>query len=67
VGGELRAGGIDAADDLGGAVGEQLSGRGEPDPAADPLQQLPAGLGLQPGQACINTIYESARKLALDA
>ena len=50
VGGELRAGGIDAADDLGGAVGQQLPGRGEPDPAADPLQQLRAGLGLEPGE-----------------
>ena len=45
VGGELRPGGIDAADDLGGAVGQQLPGRGEPDPSADPLQQLRAGLG----------------------
>jgi hypothetical protein len=50
VGGELRAGGIDAADDLGGAVGQQLPGGGEPNPAADPLQQLRAGLGLEPGE-----------------
>ena len=46
MGRQLRAGGIDAADDLGGAVGQQLPGRGEPDPSADPLQQLRAGLGL---------------------
>jgi hypothetical protein len=50
VGGQLRAGGIDAPDDLGGAVGQQLPGRGEPDPAADPLQQLRAGLGLEPAR-----------------
>jgi len=50
VGGELRPGGIDAADDLGGAVGQQLPGGGEPDPSADPLQQLRSGLGLEPGE-----------------
>ena len=50
VGGQLRAGGVDAADDLGGAVGQQLPGRGEPDPSADPLQQLRTGLGLEPGE-----------------
>ena len=50
VGGQLRAGGVDPPDDLGGAVGQQLPGRGEPDPAADPLQQLRAGLGLEPGE-----------------
>jgi len=48
MGGELGAGGIDPPDDLGRAVGQQPPGRGEPDSAADPLQQLRAGLGLQP-------------------
>jgi hypothetical protein len=47
VGGELRAGGVDAPEDLGRALGQQLPGRGEADAAADPLQQLRAGLGLQ--------------------
>ena len=50
VGGQLRAGGIDPADDLGGAVGQQLPGRGEPDPTADSLHQLRAGLGLEPAK-----------------
>jgi len=50
VGGQLRAGGIDPPDDLGGAVGQQPAGRGEPDPPADALQQLRAGLGLEPGE-----------------
>ena len=50
MGGQLRAGGIDPPDDLGGAVGQQLPGGGEPDPSADPLQQLRAGLGLEPGE-----------------
>ena len=50
MGGELRVGGVDSADDLGRALGEQLSGRGHPDAAADPLQQLRAGLGLEPGE-----------------
>ena len=50
VGGQLRAGGIDPSDDLGGAVGQELPGGGEPDPSADALQQLRAGLGLQPGE-----------------
>jgi hypothetical protein len=49
VSGELCVGGIDAADDLGCAIGQQLPGRGETDAAADPLEQLRAGLGLQPG------------------
>jgi hypothetical protein len=48
--GELRVGGIDASDDLRRAVGRQLPGLGEPDSAADPLQQLRAGLGLEPGE-----------------
>ena len=38
MGGQLRAGGVDPADDLRRAVGQQLPGRGEPDAAADPLQ-----------------------------
>src|SRR3954451_12305980 len=46
--GELRVGGIDAAEDLGRAVGQQLPGRGEPDTAADALQQLRAGRLLEP-------------------
>ena len=50
VGGELGAGGVDAPDDLGRAVGQQPPGLGEPDPAADPLHQLRAGLGLEPGE-----------------
>ena len=50
VGGQLGVGGIDPPDDLGGAVGEQLPGLGEPDAAPDPLQQLRAGLGLEPGE-----------------
>jgi len=50
VRGQLRAGGIDPPDDLCGAVGQQLSRRGEPDPSTDPLQQLRAGLGLEPGE-----------------
>jgi hypothetical protein len=49
VRGQFRAGGIDPADDLRRAVGQQLPGRGEPDPSANPLQQLRAGLGLEPG------------------
>jgi hypothetical protein len=47
---ELGVGGLDAAEDLGRPVGQQPAGRGEPDPAADPLQQLRAGLGLEPGE-----------------
>src|SRR6185312_13713525 len=50
VRGQLRAGRVDPPDDLGGAVGQQLPRRGEPDPAADALQQLRAGLGLEPGE-----------------
>ena len=50
VGGELGAGGIDASDDLGGSGGEQVPGLGEADAAPDPLQQLGAGLGLEPGE-----------------
>ncbi len=41
---------VDPADDLGGAVREQPTGLGQPDAAADPLEQLGAGLGLEPGE-----------------
>jgi hypothetical protein len=47
---QLGAGGIDAPDDLGGSLGQQLPGRGEPDPAADALHQLRAGLDLEPAE-----------------
>ena len=50
VGGQLVLGGVQPADHLGGPLGEQPSGVGEPDPAARPLDQLGPGLGLQPGQ-----------------
>jgi hypothetical protein len=50
VGGQLGAGGVDAPDDLGGALGQQPPGGGEPDPAAHALQQLRAGLRLEPGE-----------------
>jgi len=48
--GQFRGGGVDAADDLGGAPGQVFALRGEPDAPADPLDELGAGLGLQPGQ-----------------
>jgi hypothetical protein len=48
VSGQLGAGGVDAPDDLRRALRQQLPGRREPDPAAHPLQQLRAGLGLEP-------------------
>ena len=38
------------ADDLGGAAGQVFALRGEPDAPADPLDELGAGLGFQPGQ-----------------
>jgi hypothetical protein len=50
MGRELRVGGRNAADNLSRAVGQQLPGGGEPDSAADPLQQLRAGLRLEPGE-----------------
>jgi hypothetical protein len=50
MGGELRVGGFDPADDLGGSKREQLAGLSEPDTAADPLQQLRARLGLEPSE-----------------
>jgi hypothetical protein len=50
MGGKLSLGGVYPSDDLGRPVSEQLSGTGETDTPADPLQQLRAGLGLQPGE-----------------
>ena len=50
VGGQLRLGGVHAADDLRRTAGQQLPRLGQPDPAADPLQQLRARLGLEPGE-----------------
>jgi hypothetical protein len=47
---ELGPGGVDPPYDLGGALGEQLPGGGEPDPPTDALEQLRAGLDLQSGQ-----------------
>ena len=49
-GGQFRRRRVDPADDLGCPVGQQAAGRGEPDPAADPLDQLGTELRLQPGQ-----------------
>jgi hypothetical protein len=48
--GQLRGGGGDSADDLGGAAGRLLALRGEPDAPAGPLDEPGPGLGLQPGQ-----------------
>jgi dihydrofolate reductase len=48
--GQFGVGGIDSPDDLGRPSGQQLTGGGEPDPAPGPLQQLRAGLGLEPGE-----------------
>ena len=50
VGGQLGVRGIDPPEDLGGPGGQQLPGGGEPDSAPGPLQQLSAGLGLEPGE-----------------
>jgi hypothetical protein len=50
VGGELRVGGVDPPDDLRRPIGQQLPGRGQPDAAPGALQQLGAGLGLEPGE-----------------
>ena len=50
VGGQFGVGGVDPPEDLGGPGGQQLPGGGEPDPAPGPLQQLRAGLGLEPGE-----------------
>jgi hypothetical protein len=49
-GGELGAGGIDAAADLGGAGGEQLPGRGWADPAAVLAAGAERRLGLEAGR-----------------
>ena len=43
-------GGVDPADDLGGAPGQLLPLWCQPDAAADALDQPRAGFGLQPGQ-----------------
>ena len=50
MGGELGVGAFDPPEDLGRPLGQQLPGRGEPDPAPGPLQQLRSGLGLEPGE-----------------
>jgi hypothetical protein len=50
VGGQFVLGGVQPADHLGGALGEQSPGVGQPDAPARPLDQLDAGLSLQPGQ-----------------
>jgi len=50
VGRELVLGCVEAADDLGGALGEQPPGIGEPDAPSGPLDELRAGLGLETRQ-----------------
>ena len=50
VGGQFVLGGVQPADHLGGALGEEPPGVGEPDAPARPLDQLGPGLGFQPGQ-----------------
>jgi hypothetical protein len=47
---ELVLGRVEAADHLGGALGQQPPRVGEPDAAPGPLDQLSAGLRLEPGQ-----------------
>ncbi len=47
---QFGVGGVDPPDDLGRPLGQQLPGRCEPDAAPDPLQQLRAGLRLEPGE-----------------
>ena len=47
---ELGLGGVETAEDLLRALGQHPPGLGEPDPTADPLDELAACLGLQPGQ-----------------
>jgi hypothetical protein len=49
VGGQLCFRGVQPADDLLSALGEEPAGLGQPHAAAGPLQQLCSGLGLQPG------------------
>ena len=39
VGGQFRVGGVDAADDLGGSVGQQAAGLGQADAPASPLDE----------------------------
>src|SRR5262249_13197390 len=48
--GQFRGGGGDPADDVGGAAGQVLALRREPDAPANPLDEPGAGFGLQPGQ-----------------
>jgi len=48
VRGQLGVRRLDASDDLGGPVGEQLAGLSEADAASDTLQELRARLRLQP-------------------
>ena len=48
--GELGVGDLEPPEDLGRPAGQQLPGGGEPDAAPGPLQQLRAGLGLEPGE-----------------
>ncbi len=50
VGRQLGAGRVDAPEDLGGSVGEQPPGRSQPDATTHPLQELRAGLRLEPGE-----------------
>jgi len=50
VGRELVLGRVEAADDLGGALGEQPAGVGQPDATPGPLDELDAGFGLEAGQ-----------------
>ena len=47
--GQFRLGRVEPAEDLLGALGEQLASLGEPDSAARALHQLRAGFRLQPG------------------
>ena len=49
VRGQFGLGGVEAAEDLLGALGEQAARVGEPDPAAGSLHQLRARFRLQPG------------------
>ncbi len=51
---EFGLGGFEPAQDLLGALGEKPARVGQPDPAARPLHQLRAGLGLEPGHVMAN-------------
>jgi hypothetical protein len=48
VGGKLGLGRVQSADNLLGALGEQLAGLGQPDTAPDAFQELGTGFRLQP-------------------